>query len=116
MTKLNALKTLAIATLSAPLFLVSEPASAGINGQQVSVGATPNFSCQSGSVTINGYNQNNEYKTQTFTIGCDGVARTNGWWWKGWIKISFQKSPNTCYTNVPVNQGLFNNWYYVKCY
>jgi hypothetical protein len=119
---LNGLKVLAIASLSTPFLLFSEPAGAGINGQQVSVRATGlNWVCRSGiSVTVSGINQRNEPKTWYGTTGCDGVAYTHNWWWKGNVTVNIHNrvfnQRKTCSAGVPVNQGLFNNWFGINCW
>lgn len=115
-------KLLALATLSAPLFLFSPPVGAGTNGQQVSVRATGlNWGCRSGiSVTVSGTNQANQYATRTVQTGCDGIARTYNSWFKGNVKIDIHNrvfnQRKTCYANVPVNQGWSNHWYHVTCW
>ncbi|WP_159298102.1 hypothetical protein [Microcystis aeruginosa] len=113
-------KTLGVALLATPLFLVANPASAGQNGQQLQV----TISSGTGTVKVEGYNQNNEWRT--WQSGARNVAYTNNWWWKGYAKVTvtmdqapwwrwwdLSRPTKTCTYNVPEKQ--WSDWYHVSC-
>lgn len=105
--------------------LLSIPANAGSNGQQLAI--TTNTTVR--QVTVTG--QNRSGRTVTWTQGVPGgggsfggnitfgniTFRTNNWWWQGNVTISISRSngPNLqCSTNVPKIQ-TGSDWILLNC-
>ena len=115
--KNSAIKAACIGLLASPLLLMSEPASAGSNGQQLAI----NTGWGSGSVQVEGYNQS--WVRSKWSRRANWTAYTNNWWWKSRAKITVKKDPSrlnlwrgaskTCYVNVPTQWRT--NWYSVSC-
>ncbi len=86
---------------------------AGTNGQQI------RFDCpfmQNATVTITGSNQNGQV-VQWQRTGVSGWIVTWGWWWKGWVRVSYRNSGGNTYSqqvNVPRVQ-LYSDIFYVRC-
>jgi hypothetical protein len=115
--KNSAIKAACIGLLASPLLLMSEPASAGSNGQQLAI----NTGWGSGSVQVQGYNQS--WVWSKWSSRANGTAYTNNSWWKSTAKITVKKDPSwlnlwkgaskTCYFNVRTQ--WWSNWYSVSC-
>lgn len=110
------LKAACVGLLATPLLLMSEPVSAGSNGQQVKVDI--GWGRAGRTVTVSGYNQNGQYVRWTGTTNSWGAAETHGWWWKGNASVQVHpKWPSwgkTCGANVPINQS-WSNWFTITC-
>ncbi|MFH1523625.1 MAG: hypothetical protein ABIF04_01555 [Chloroflexota bacterium] len=78
-------KFIVITSVLAALILASTiPASAGSNGQQISI-----YACKADRISIRGYNQNGQAQTKTFDKSTDSCGWYNitGWWWKGPVSV-----------------------------
>jgi hypothetical protein len=93
--------------------LGSQAASAGTNGQQVSV-----YNPHGGmNIYICGYNQNNSWVCYPYSyLPYGGRVSTYGWWWKGGVYIyeynynnQFMRMGQSCYS-PQVNNPPSNNW------
>ncbi|OBQ13540.1 MAG: hypothetical protein AN482_04200 [Anabaena sp. LE011-02] len=114
--KNTAIKAACIGLLASPLFLISEPASAGLNGQQLLI----DTGYGKGKVTVQGPNGKGQLSTWTKELA--GIAKTDNFYWKGTVTIQVVKSftghyPNggtrTCTVNVPPSTK--SNWLTVSC-
>jgi hypothetical protein len=112
MKNTTALKAACIGLLASPLLMMSEPANAGWNGQQLAVNTTA-----ARRIKIEGHNQNNNFATWESTSSSGATTfRTNGWWWKGNVKITVTFSSGhqgVCNVNVPVRQS--SDWVNTQC-
>jgi hypothetical protein len=94
--------------------LLSLPAQAGRNGQQLSI-----TSYGVRRITVSGPNQNGQ--RLTWSSSADGALvnrtfRTNNWWWQGTVTIVVIRdgSSQICYVNVPKVQ-LTSDWVGTNC-
>jgi hypothetical protein len=104
------LKTAGIALLASPFLLISAPAKAGWNGQQLAIRSVAS------KVQVQGYNQNGQRVTWQSSSG-PGTYRTSGWWWKGnvTITITFGSGQRAnCNVNVPTQQPT-SDWVQTDC-
>ncbi len=118
---MKSIKLLKVASLGllASGMLLSEPVSAGSNGQMLKV----NIGSGSGTVKIGGYNQNNQWRN--WSSGGAGTVYTNGWWWKGYVQVSvhkdqappwwmwWAKQDKVCTFTIP--QSQWGDWYTIDC-
>ncbi|GAB4291997.1 MAG: hypothetical protein Fur0025_27410 [Oscillatoriaceae cyanobacterium] len=103
--------------------LLSVPANAGSNGQQLAI--TTNATVR--QITVTGKNQRGQ--TVTWTQRASGNAsgnaftipnitfRTDNWWWQGNVTISINRSNGEnlrCSTDVPKIQ-IGSNWRSLNC-
>jgi len=117
----KALKAVLVGLMAAPLLLISEPASAGTNGQQVEVRAGWAVDA---NVTVSGTNQDGRRVSATWRTDGWGNAKTDNWWWVGpvtihvrrrsGILIAPQLASRNCSANVPKVQWS-SNWVHVDC-
>ena len=114
--KNTAIKAACIGLLASPLFLISEPASAGLNGQQLSI----DTGYGKGKVTVQG--PNGRQLLTTWTKEVAGIAKTDNFYWKGTVTIQVVKyitpwyrtgARRTCTVNVP--PSTTSNWLTVSC-
>jgi len=99
--------------------LLSFPANAGSNGQQLAITTT----ATARQITVTGKNQRGQTVTWRQIASGNGPAlhnitvRTNNWWWQGNVTISISRSngPNLqCSTNVPKIQ-IGSDWRSLNC-
>ncbi|KKS85133.1 MAG: hypothetical protein UV59_C0010G0004 [Candidatus Gottesmanbacteria bacterium GW2011_GWA1_43_11] len=90
-----------------------QTAEAGVNGQQI------RFDCpfmRNATVTIIGPNHNGQV-VQWQRTGVSGWIATWGWWWKGWVRVSYRNPGGNVYSQqvyVPRVQ-LYSDIFYVRC-
>lgn len=106
--------TVAAATVlsGAALVTAAGPASAGTNGQQVSVSTR-----YSDQIRVCGYNQADSWVCTGLIDSPNYWTGVGGWWWKGTVVLyGIEHNPNHTYVtysatcNVPVSQS--DDWTY----
>jgi hypothetical protein len=117
--KNSAIKAACIGLLASPLFLISEPASAGLNGQQLSI----DTGSGGGEVRVVGINDKGAPSTWASAKQVSGIVKTSNFYWQSTVTIRVVKyasifhprgKTKTCTANVPIYQPL-SNWYSVSC-
>ena len=103
---------LVVLTLATMLFATqSQPVEAGTNGQQL------RFVCSlMHEAIIRGYNQNGQ-RVEWRGSANQGTITTWGWWWKGWVRVSYRNPGGNVYSQqvyVPRVQ-LYSDIFYVRC-